>query len=331
MKGISERGRAAQGLTAGRGTLRGKGKCVALPLRFPAPCTTFALQKRTASAPRFGGLPPVHTIVNVRSDCLLSKEWCDTVFEGRNKDYGAYALRRQAGARYRKSLCAVLGAFALFALSFLAFALYTRYATEKEMREAADAFASLRPQRLREDYKVRFLSTARTVPPVRMAPGAVSQAPEIVEGVPPIRSIGFDGPISYDPEQDAIVTPVVDTTGFSDKSLPIAKEKIVPTEVVREMPQFPGGPKAFMQWLDQHIVYPQQCIREGKGGVVELSFIVGADGYATDFEVKNAFDPRIHRSALTAMKSLPRWKPGTGADGTPAPVKITVPVDFKAR
>ncbi len=265
----------------------------------------------------------------MRSDCLLSKEWCDTVFEGRNKDYGAYALRRQAGSRYRKALVAVVGAFVLLALLFVSFSLYARYVIEKEMRAAADAFSSMHAQKLRDDYKVRFLSTARTVPPVRMTPGAAQQTPEIVEGIPPIRTIGFDGPISYDPEQDAITTPIVDTTGLSDKSLPVAKEKIVPTEIVREMPQFPGGPKAFMQWLDQHIVYPQQCIREKMSGTVELSFIVGADGYATDFEVKNAFDARIQKSALTAMKSLPRWKPGTDAQGKPAPVKITVPVDFK--
>lgn len=62
---------------------------------------------------------------------------------------------------------------------------------------------------------------------------------------------------------------------------------------------------------------------------MQLSFIVGTDGYAKDFEVKNAFDTQIYRAALTALKSMPQWKPGTDATGTPTPVKISLAVEFK--
>lgn len=196
------------------------------------------------------------------------------------------------------------------------------------MKEAEDAFAK-KPAELKEGYKVKFLATARQAPTVRTAPGAKSARPKIVDGLPPLETIGQDGPIDYDPEQQVITTPIVDTTGIHDKSLPIAKEKIVPTEQVSQMPEFPGGLRAFMRWLDQHIVYPQECIDRNEKGSVTICFIVDEKGHTTDLEVKNAFDAKIYKAAMDALKRMPKWKPGTDDKGDPTPVKITIPVDFK--
>ncbi len=251
------------------------------------------------------------------------------MFEGRNKAYGAYRLRAQAGMRYGRALLTVVGAFVLVAGIYTGVSLYTRYLIKKSMDEAADALLSHKPSDLKEGYKMKFLSTARMAPHERMAPGAKRGAPVIVEGLPPLSTIGADGPISYDPEQEMITTPIVDTTNINDPDLPIAKQKIVPTEVVEAMPEFPGGPKAFMKWIDDHMVYPQSCIRSEKQGIVQLSFIVGTDGYAKNFEIKNAFDTQIYRAALIALKSMPQWKPGTDATGAPTPVKISLSVEFK--
>lgn len=263
------------------------------------------------------------------SNLLSSKEWCDLIFENRNKDYGAYKLRSQMGMRYRRALYAVIGFFVAVCLAYFAFVLVMHYVMKRSMEEAEDIFLTVRPSELKEGYEVKFLATARQAPGRRMAPGATQSAPEIVSGLPPLRTIGMDGPVVYDPDQEVIATPIVDTTNVHDTSLPMAKQKIVPTDVVSAMPVFPGGPKAFMQWMDNHIVYPQSTIRGGKTGVVSLSFIVGVDGYATDFEVKNAIDTQIYRSALTALKSMPRWTPGTDAEGNPTPVKISLDVEFK--
>jgi periplasmic protein TonB len=52
-------------------------------------------------------------------------------------------------------------------------------------------------------------------------------------------------------------------------------------------------------------------------------------GHTTDLEVKNAFDAKIYKAAMDALKRMPKWKPGTDDKGDPTPVKITIPVDFK--
>lgn len=265
----------------------------------------------------------------MRSSELLSKEWCDLVFENRNREYGAYRLRAQAGMRYRRAMAMVFGFFAAMTLIGVGLALYTQYIIKKEMKAAEEAFVELHKSDLKDGYKVKFVATARMAPPTRMAPGATQSAFKIVDGVPPLKSFGMDGPIVYDPEQDAITTPIIDTTSLHDTSLPIAKQKIVPTDVVSQMPTFPGGPRAFMLWLNENISYPQRCINSKKQGVVTLSFIVGTDGYPIDFEVKNAFDTQIYSISLGALKRMPRWKPGTDDEGKVVPVRISVSVEFK--
>lgn len=264
----------------------------------------------------------------MHSSDIYSKEWCDMVFEGRNKAYGAYKLREQTGARYRCVLIIVLGALGALLGVQGSLALYAHIMAVRGMKEAEDAFAK-KPAELKEGYKVKFLATARQAPTVRTAPGAKSARPKIVDGLPPLETIGQDGPIDYDPEQQVITTPIVDTTGIHDKSLPIAKEKIVPTEQVSQMPEFPSGLRAFMRWLDQHIVYPQECIDRNEKGSVTICFIVDEKGCATDLEVKNAFDAKIYKAAMDALRRMPKWKPGTDDKGDPTPVKITIPVDFK--
>lgn len=250
------------------------------------------------------------------------------VFDHRNKVYGAYRLREQTGSRYLRALGIVGGFFVSIGLVCGGMALYNHIVNARAMKEAEDAFAQ-KPSELKEGYKVKFLATARQAPTVRMKPGAKSGTPRIVDGLPPLETIGTDGPIDYDPQEQVITTPIVDTTGIHDETLPIAKQKVVPTEQISQMPEFPGGLRAFMQWMNTHIVYPQSCIDEKRQGSITLTFIVNEKGYATDFEVKNAFDTRIYRSAMDALKTMPKWKPGTDDKGDPTPVRITMPVDFK--
>lgn len=251
------------------------------------------------------------------------------MFEHRNREYGAYQIRRRTGRRYRYALTAVVGTLAAVALVYFGVALYVRHLVRQGMRDAEEAFANYRPSELKDGYEVKFVATARTVPPVRMDPGAKQGTPEIVEGTPLPEVLGADGPISYDPAQEVIVTPIVDTTGLGDETLPVAKQKIVPTEHVSELPDFPGGLRAFMRWMDEHVSYPPACIDKKQQGIVTVSFIVGTDGYATDLEVKNAFDAQIYRAIQQAFKRMPQWKPGTDEYGQPTPVRVTIPVEFK--
>ena len=260
---------------------------------------------------------------------LTSKEWCDLVFEGRNRDYGAYRIRQRTGKRYARALAVVLTLTLVLSVTYTAYAIYERYQVALALKDASKELAKLKYEDLKDGYEVKFQSTARMLPSRVITPGATNSAPVIVEDTPKETVIGFDGAVAFDADKEVIVTPISDTTGLHDEELPMAKQKIVPTEAVKQMPEFPGGLKAFMQWLNERIIYPSQTRKQGKSRIVTVSFIVDTDGYATDFEITDCFDPRIRRSIIAALKSLPKWTPGHDELGQPTPVKITVPVEFK--
>lgn len=271
----------------------------------------------------------IRTFLSVKTSVLLSKQWCDLVFEGRNKCYGAYYIRSRAGVRYRRALLSVFGTLFVLFTAFFGTALYAQYVLKRELAKAEDLFAR-KPSDLKEGYDVKFLQTARLVPPKRMKPGAKSEVPKIVDGTPPLETIGTDGPIDFDPLEQIITTPIVDTTNLSTEDLPVAKQKVVPTERVSRMPEFPGGLRAFMKWMDEAVVYPRNLIREKKGGIVNVSFIVDEEGYATDFDIKNAFDTQVLRIVKNALKRMPKWEPGTDEAGNAVKVMISLPIEFKA-
>ena len=250
------------------------------------------------------------------------------VFEHRNKEYGAYRLRRRAGARYRFALAVVMGGFLLTVAAYTGARLYIRYVLQRDLADAKNMLDKLKPSDMKDGYKVKFLQTARLVPKVATSPGATSAKPVIVSGNPPQEIVGMKDKITYDPNQNIILSPIEEEMHPHDTTLPMAKEKIVPTDVVKQLPEFPGGAKAFMKWLDEHIVYPQKCIDSRKQGEVTMAFIVGTDGYAKDLDVKGAFDTEVYRTIRQAFTRMPKWVPGRDENGSLTSVRITVPIKF---
>ena len=68
---------------------------------------------------------------------LTSKEWCDLVFEGRNRDYGAYRIRQRTGKRYARALAVVLTLTLVLSVTYTAYAIYERYQVALALKDAA--------------------------------------------------------------------------------------------------------------------------------------------------------------------------------------------------
>lgn len=263
---------------------------------------------------------------------LYSKEWCDLVFEGRNKDYGAYRIRERAGKRYRRAMSCVVGIVALYVLSTVGMRLFMRYVLKCEMEKATEELSRLRPKDLRDGYEIKFQATARLRLATKRKPGKTDAVPEIVDTPrKPVDmdALGYTGKIDYGFALEPVVPPIVDTIAQNDPKLPEVEERIVPTAAVTNMAQFPGGPRALMKWLDSRIVYPRNCIKAGVEGELELLFIVDETGRVIDPEIRKSFHPDIDRAVLLAARRMPRWKPGTNAQGLPAKTLVTMPVRFE--
>jgi len=99
-------------------------------------------------------------------------------------------------------------------------------------------------------------------------------------------------------------------------------------DVVEQMPSFPGGPSALMQYLSSNIKYPVVAEENGVQGRVVCTFVVERDGSITDVRVVKSVDPSLDKEAMRVVKSMPKWIPGK-QNGSAVRVKYTVPVTFR--
>ena len=99
-------------------------------------------------------------------------------------------------------------------------------------------------------------------------------------------------------------------------------------QVVEENPEFPGGMKECMKFLNNNIKYPQISQENGVQGRVIVQFVVNADGTIVDPVVVRGVDPYLDKEALRVIKLMPKWKPGKQR-GKAVRVRYTQPVLFR--
>ena len=99
-------------------------------------------------------------------------------------------------------------------------------------------------------------------------------------------------------------------------------------EVVDQMPSFPGGTAALMQWLSNHIKYPKEAEDEEVQGRVICTFVVEKDGSISNVRVVRSVAPSLDKEAVRVLKAMPKWIPGKHK-GESVRVKYLTPVTFR--
>lgn len=100
------------------------------------------------------------------------------------------------------------------------------------------------------------------------------------------------------------------------------------SQIVDEMPDFPGGMKECMEFLSKNIKYPSQALENGVQGRVIVQFVVTKEGYIADAKVVRSIDPFLDAEALRVVNAMPQWNPGR-QKGKAVNVKYTIPVKFR--
>ena len=98
-------------------------------------------------------------------------------------------------------------------------------------------------------------------------------------------------------------------------------------DVVEQMPEYPGGPKALMEFLNNNVQYPAEAEKAGIQGRVIATFVVEKDGSISNAKVVKSVDPLLDAEALRVIGAMPNWKPGM-QNGKIVRVKYTVPLSF---
>ena len=268
---------------------------------------------------------------------LISNEWTDLVFEGRNQAYGAYKLRKGTTKRNIWSLIIVTLAAVLL---FLGLQLQKMVEANKTVENTQAVELSSLEQKKKE-AKVEKKEIIKTEPE------------KVVEKVK--SSVKFTAPVikkdSEVKEEDEIKLEEVEKSNKAIGSFTVegndevggevlkAKDDIKAPEppkheenkiftVVEQMPMLPGGDAALMQYLSSNIHYPAVAAENGVQGRVVVGFVVERDGSITDVNVMRSVDPSLDREAVRVVKNMPRWTPGK-QNGSAVRVKYQVPVTFR--
>lgn len=97
---------------------------------------------------------------------------------------------------------------------------------------------------------------------------------------------------------------------------------------VEEAAEFPGGTKAFSQWLSDNFVYPMYCYDNNIQGRVVVKFEIKKDGSIGKIELSEEAHPLMNKEAVRLVKSMPKWKAGKN-NGVPVNSWFTLPITFK--
>lgn len=265
----------------------------------------------------------------MNNSLLVSQEWCELVFEHRNKRYGAYLIRKQAGRRYRL-VALILGGILAILIALTGVVGYFFYQAVKQTAAELEEVVKLRPLKAEKGFEVKRISTGRRAVTVKATPGASNRVPDIVDRRTIRVPLGIDGATDAATIEEADLRDADLAHNADQKDLPIEGAQLVKTERVEEMPIFPGGVQALMQYLDEAVLYSGAAQRRKVEGDVLVTFIVGIEGSVSDVKVEKTVDDALARAVVTAVRRMPKWKPGL-RNGKPVPVKISIPVHFQLR
>ena len=275
---------------------------------------------------------------------LYDPKWVDMVFAGKNKEYGAYQLRKGTSGRNIKSLLILVIAAALVG-GFLAWkVIEQKQAEEQQAYMEAMELAKLQQQAKKEEKKKEQvkpkIEPKKEIPVARETQkftAPVIKKDELVKEENQVKQMDkLDDKVAVGSEdkegvKDRTVEAVRSEIAVAAPPPPPAPKPEVATkvfDVVEEMPSFPGGNAALMSYLNSNTKYPVVAQENGVQGRVIISFVVERDGSISDVKVARSVDPSLDREAQRVVKSMPRWTPGK-QNGQTVRVKYTVPVVFR--
>ena len=275
---------------------------------------------------------------------LYDPKWVEMVFAGKNKEYGAYQLRKGTSGRNIKALLILVIAAALVG-GFLAWkVIEQKQAEEQQAYMEAMELAKLQQQAKKEEKKKEpvkpKVEMKKEIPVARETQkftAPVIKKDELVKEENQVKQMDkLDDKVAVGTEnkegvKDRTVEAVRNDIAVAAPPPPPAPKPEVATkvfDVVEEMPSFPGGNGALMSYLSSNTQYPVVAQENGVQGRVIVSFVVERDGSISDVKVARSVDPSLDREAQRVVKSMPRWKPGK-QNGSAVRVKYTVPVVFR--
>lgn len=246
----------------------------------------------------------------------------ELVFADRNKDYGAFVLRRDYVRRLGFS---ILGSVLLFGIAI---------GTPKIVAAIGAGDSEVEEKKIVDVNLELFEEEKKEEPP---PPPVEPPPPPKIETVEFTALEAVDEPVEEPPPTQEQLTETVAATETQegekvDEAPPPVVESDEPVlfAAVEEKPTFPGGDAAFYKYLEKNVAYPEMEKEQGIKGKVWIDFLIDKNGAVTDVKVARGVSPGLDKEALRVIKAMPAWSPGK-QNGRPVKVKYTLPINFSLR
>lgn len=275
---------------------------------------------------------------------LSSSEWIDLIFEGKNKNFGAYTLRKASAKRHNRAMLVILVVLFIVALlGLLANTVLQKNDArpEDQVEQALIDYSTEdveddepeEPEQQRVEEQLPEALPEEILNTVKATELAIVRDEEVVEEIK-----------SQDELKDTDTA--VGTTDFDKGTDDLNvvrehKEEVIVEEkkpepvddnqvftVVEQKPQFPGGDAALLKWVSEHIRYPAMAQENNIQGRVVVQFVVTKTGAVGEVKVVRGKDPDLDKEAVRVVKSLPKFVPGK-MNGHAVNVWYTLPIQFK--
>ena len=252
----------------------------------------------------------------------ITTQMDEIVFEHRNKNYGAYILRKM----YNKQIVRALFLATAVMIAGLAYPLVLSYQANIKGRFIIDdgpTFISTEPPPAEK-------------PILPQAPPPSTETQRQLEFVPPLVVAG-EVPDNIDifnmDDRNKYSTSI--PVYVTEEPVAIKKEDVIeikndepPVLFAEEMPSYPGGNAERMKFLAANIKYPPFALENGIQGTVYVQFIIDSKGNITDFKIQRGIGGGCDEEAERVIKMMPQWHAGK-QNGKAVRVIYNMPVVFR--
>ena len=255
---------------------------------------------------------------------LIKDQWLEIVFEGRNKVYGAYELRK---TNQKTTVRALIIGSVLFGLA-VAMPLIINMIPDSQDDTSLDTKITTVKLPPKEKPKENIPPPPPPPPKVdvqKFVKPVVAKAEEVVEEPPKIvdikdKKLGAET-IKGDPDAELTVEPV----GNGPAEI-VDDNNIYSNAGIQVSPEFPGGLPKFYKFVSNNYRTPEE---DGLAGKVYVSFVVEKDGSLTDIKVVRDIGFGTGKEAIRVLKSCPKWTPGE-QNGKKVRVLYSLPITIQA-
>ncbi len=278
---------------------------------------------------------------------LTSKAWRDIVFEDKNKEFGAYQLRKQSDKRHNLAVVYTLIGLVVVFILIIAYSKYSDFKAEQEaiaLQEQREKMAAAEllqqeeePEPESEPEEQKFEQPEIEIPEEVLATVQVTQI--AIVDADKVKNEVMDMETQ---KEDNTARGVVNQEGSDDvDKFKAVQEQVVVKEPEPEKPkeeeifvaveqpaEFPGGMPALMKWLGNNIHYPEAAQQNDIQGRVIVKFVVEKDGSIGQATILKGVDRDLDREALRVVNKMPKWQPGKN-NGVSVRSYFTLPVVFK--